>query len=192
MREIRTILICIIGLTLMIMTYQFKFGFSILTGITFFCLVIIGIILTIWTLISDIVAYRNEKLFQNFSLTILCLAFTITIFTIEYFVQRNFNKPTLLEVFYDGNFNGTRMTFKTDGTYIFENSVIGMFDYKYGTYKIDSDLIILDKDEIDNVIESNKLRIEVNDHAKPHVIQLDSENNMIKTATIFEVTMDNR
>ncbi|MBX3162891.1 MAG: hypothetical protein KF900_00265 [Bacteroidetes bacterium] len=115
---------------------------------------------------------------------------------LEIQINNNFNKPTLLKVFYDGDYNGTGIDFKTDGTYIFDNSAIGLSDYSYGTYKIDGNKIIMDKDTIDNLTNLKYLEIRdkqiVEGKAELYLVQVDRLGNVIERSDEYRVTIDNR
>src|SRR5690554_5423862 len=105
MKIIRLILILIIGGLLTHLTYKFQFQVFFGEAIIWFLLIIIGILILIWTIIKDIKLYNSEKKIQNFGMTFLCIAFVGIILTLEIKIQKNFNKPTLLKVYYDGDFN---------------------------------------------------------------------------------------
>ena len=114
-------------------------------------------------------------------------------------INKNFDKPTLIRIYYDGDFNGTGIDFKTDGTYIFDNSAIGMSDYQYGTFTIKGNEITLDKSELDNVIKTNRLEIrpktiEYSDRTEieNYVYQTDENAEILKSETEFRVVIDNR
>ena len=126
----------------------------------------------------------------------MCIIFTFIIAIFHIRTQINFNKPTLLKVFYDGDFNGTGIDFKTDGTYIFDNSAIGISDYFYGTYKITNDRITMDKDQFDNLTNLKYLEIREgkteNNATDLYLYQIDSLGNLIDNSQEFRVTIDNR
>ncbi|WKW45474.1 hypothetical protein P3875_06695 [Myroides sp. JBRI-B21084] len=101
-----------------------------------------------------------------------------------------------MKVFYDGDFNGTGIDFKTDGTYIFDNSAIGISDYFYGTYRIDENKITMDKDTIDNLTNFKFLEIKDKELEQGKtdlfLYQVDSLGNAIERSDEFRVTIDNR
>lgn len=109
--------------------------------------------------------------------------------------ESDLNKPTLVRVFYDGDFNGTGIDFKTDGTYIFDNSAIGLSDYTVGTYEIKGQIITLDKTEIDNVIKTNLLEIKdikengIDYLAGEYLFQVEPNGHEIERATKFRVVV---
>ncbi len=112
--------------------------------------------------------------------------------------KSEFNKPTLIRAYYDGDFNGTSIDFKTDGTYIFDNHSIGLSEYVYGKYKINGQSISLDRNEIDNVIKTDILEIKditengIDYLAGTYILQIKSNGNEIEQATKFRVVKDNR
>ena len=139
---------------------------------------------------------RKSKTSSNFTLTFLSLFFIAVILTLGIKVSNNFNKPTLLKVFYDGDFNGMSIDFKTDGTYIFDDSAIGMSDYFYGTYKIDGNKITMDRSTIDNLTNLKYLEIrdKQNEEGKTelYLFQVDSLGNVIEHLYEYRVIIDNR
>lgn len=116
--------------------------------------------------------------------------------TLHIRTQLKFDKPTLLKVFYDGDFNGTGIDFKTDGSYIFENSAIGLSDYFYGTYSISGSRITMDNDQIDNLINLKYLEIRekktINNESALYLYQIDSLGNLVDNSEEYRVTIDNR
>jgi hypothetical protein len=160
---------------------------------------IIGLIFLIWSLLTDLKHFRAKK--EIFSLIPIGLAITFTAIIWIWNVQinSNFDKPTLVRIFYDGDFNGTGIDFKADGTYIFDNSAIGLSDYVYGKYEINGNRIVLDKNNLDNVVVTNQLVIrpkviEYSDRTETdnYVYQIDEEGNVLKNATEFRLVVDNR
>lgn len=102
-------------------------------------------------------------------------------------------------MFYNGDFNGTSIDFKANGTYIFDNSAIGMSDYYFGAYKIEGNRITLDKDKIDNLGDLRNLEIRekknIHDNdakGELYLFQVDKIGNIIDRATEYRVIIDNR
>jgi hypothetical protein len=56
----------------------------------------------------------------------------LLIFIVGALVNHEFDKPTLLKVYYSWDFNGIGIDFRTDRTYILNNSAIGPGNYFYG------------------------------------------------------------
>jgi hypothetical protein len=103
-------------------------------------------------------------------------------------------------VFYDGDFNGTGIDFKTDRTYIFDNSAIGLSNYFYGTYTIDGNKITLDKDKIDNItnlthleiIQKDSLLLPDEKKSDKYLYQVDENGEVINNSEKYRVVIDNR
>ena len=196
MKPIRLILILLVGVILTYLTYKSKYQTFIGTAIIWGILLIIGITLFVWTITKDIKAYNSSKQIKNFTLTFICLIFIAIISILEIKINIDFNKPTLLKAFYDGDFNGTGIDFKKDGTYIFDNSAIGMSDYYYGTYKINGNKITLDKDQIDNLTNLKYLELRENQleegKRELYLYQIDINGKKIEQSTEYRITIDNR
>ena len=160
---------------------------------------IIGLVFLIWSLFTDLKHFRTEKRIISLIPIGLAIIFTITIWVWNARINSNFDKPSLVRIFYDGDFNGTGIDFKTDGTYIFDNSAIGLSDFIYGTYEINGNRIILDKKTLDNVVVTNQLEIrpkliEYSDRTETekYVFQIDENGNLIENSTEFRLVVDNR
>ena len=196
MKNIRLILILLIGGFLTYFAFQSQYKTFFFDSIIEFGLIIVGLIVFIWTFITDFKTYKIERQLKCFAFTILCFFFTSIILTLHIRTQLKFDKPTLVKVFYDGDFNGTGIDFKTDGTYIFDNSAIGLSDYFYGVYTISGNRITMDKDQIDNLKNLKYLEIKekIIDTNKTdlYLFQIDSLGNLIKNSEEYRVTIDNR
>ena len=62
-------------------------------------------------------------------------------------------------MFYDGNYNGTGIDFKTGGTFIFDDAAIRVSEDQYRTYRITGDRIVIDKKGLNNVALSSVLEV---------------------------------
>ena len=161
-------------------------------------LTIIGLVFLIWSLFTDLKHFRTEKKTISLIPIGLAIIFTTTIWIWNVRINSNFDKPTLVRIFYDGDFNGTGIDFKTDGTYIFDNSAIGFSDFTYGEYEINGNVITLDRNGLDN-INTNRLEIrpkliEYSDRTETekYVYQIDENGNLIENTTEFRLVVDNR
>ncbi|KXX69366.1 hypothetical protein [Flammeovirga sp. SJP92] len=152
-----------------------------------------------WSLFTDIKHFRSEK--KIFLLLPVGLSIVFGSIVLIWNVQINttFDKPTLVRIFYDGDYNGTGIDFKTDGSYIFNNSSLGLSEYRYGTYKINDNTIVIDKKNLEKVVLTNKLEIRTDtvaylDHSVAHkyVYQIDKSGEILVNATIFRLIVDNR
>lgn len=194
---IRLIIIVIIGVFLTYRIYQFRFSSFVFDLILVGGIAIIGFLYWLWTVYKDVKLYKIKKTKRFLIGPILGLFFIGVITGIIWKNESDLNKPTLIRVYYDGDFNGTGSDFKTDGTYIFNNSAIGLSDYTYGSYKIKGQKIKLDKKEIDNVIKSNILEFKVQKTNKTtesvnYLVQIRDDGNKLENASEFRVIVDNR
>jgi hypothetical protein len=193
MRELRTILILFVGVLLTYLTYRSKYQVVFFISWIWFLLIVVGVLLFAWTISSDIVRYKEKRSIHRFSLTALCLTFVVAVLAIEYHIQKQFNKPTLVKAYYDGDINATGIDFKEDGTYVFDNYAIGIIDYQYGTYQFSGDIIALDKRKLGDVIETGRLKIDdTRREDGKYLIQVDANGQPVDDATEFRITVDNR
>lgn len=199
MKILRLILIFLVGGFLTYLTYKSKYQTFFFEAIIWGGLILVGLMIFLWTIIKDFQQFKTERRLVNFALTFLTLLFTIIILTIEIRNKNDFNKPTLLKVFYDGDYNGTGIDFKTGGTYIFDNSAIGLSDYTYGTYEIKGNKLTLDRNKIDNLTELKYLELKEKEIDYQNVVkkelylyQVNKNGEIIDRANEYRVTIDNR
>jgi len=191
----RVIGILIAGILLLRMSYQFKHSTFMFDRFFFGILTFVGASLLIWSITTDLKQFRNNGSIVKILPLILGMGFTTLIVIKNWQINTVFDKPTLIKIHYDGDFNGTGIDFKNDGTYIFDNSAIGLSDFIYGTYQINANYITLDKNELDNVVKSNLLKIMPNsegDKIEDYVFQIDNTGNIMEDKTEFRVVVDNR
>ena len=199
MKILRLILIFLVGGFLTYLTYKSKYQTFFFEAIIWGGLILVGLIIFLWTIIKDFQQFKTERRLVNFALTFLTLLFTIIILTIEVKNKNDFNKQTLLKVFYDGDYNGTGIDFKTDGTYIFDNSAIGLSDYTYGTYEIKGNKLTLDRNKIDNLTELKYLELKEKAIDYQNVVKkelylyhVNKNGEIIDRTNEYRVTIDNR
>lgn len=195
---LRVFLTILVGLLMVYKTYQFKYSDFIFDEIIYKLIGIVGLV--VWGSIlrldlKELKEYNQTKYLINGVIGITALILGLAI---SWRITNNFNKPTLVKIFYDGDFNGTAIDFKKDGTYIFDNFCTGS-NYEYGSYEIRGDDIELDKKNIANVIQSNHLKIveekvTYEDEIKEenYVFQIDENGNRLDNKIEFRVTIDNR
>jgi len=195
---LRIVITVFIGLLIIYKTYQFKYSDFVFDGIIYSVIAIIGLIIWVIILYKDWILFRKSKQANYLINGIIGGIFLITVFGINRIINKNFDKPTLLKVFYDGDYNGTGIDFKTDGTYIFDNFCLGS-NYEYGTYEINGNKITLDKYEIDNVIKTNQLEIrpkiiEYVDQTKTenYIYQVNEQGEILRNKIEFRIVIDNR
>ena len=196
---IRIVGVLAAGIMLFKMTCQFEYSTFIFDLFFFDIIVLFGAAILIWSIMTDLKQFRIERRIIQLLPFFIGLSFTLLICLKTWQINSTFDKPTLLRVYYDGDFNGTRIDFKSDGTYIFDNSAIGLSDFSYGTYRIIDNQILLDKSELENVIKTNRLEIkpktiEYSEGAKTedYVFQINKEGNILENVTEFRVVVDNR
>ena len=195
---VRLIIIFGIGIFLTYRIYQFQFSSFLFDIFIVGGIAITGILFWIWSIRKDFKKYKATKNKRFWIGGIIGIIFIIIILGLNIKNNAEFNKPTLIRVYYNGDFNGTGIDFKTDGTYIFDNSAIGFSDYVHGNYKINGQLITLDKKEIDNVIETDLLEIKnikengIDYLAGEYLFQVEPNGKEIERATKFRVIIDNR
>jgi hypothetical protein len=186
-----------IGIFLTYEIYQSRFSSFLFDTIFFVGLSIIGVTFWLWWGFKDLKKYKSTKKNQFLIGPLMGVIFIGLISGLNWKNNADFNKPTLLRVYYNGDFNGTSIDFKTDGTYIIDNHAIGFSDYTYGTYQIKGEVIILDKNEIGNVIKSNRLEIKKKeisgtDISKNYLFQIREDGIEVERAIEFRVVVDNR
>lgn len=97
----------------------------------------------LWIISKDLSSYRISK--QKHLLLSMLIGFiaiaSITIISLR--INAQFNSPTLLKVFLDGDFNGISIDFKEDGHFILGDWAVGFSDYSHGEYQIDGDTLRL-------------------------------------------------
>lgn len=191
--KIRHILLLVIGLSLIYISFRSKYESDLVIAIFWVCLLLAAFVTAIISVWLDIRDYRNGKHILNFLASFMSLGLILTIGLIEYSIHSEFNKPSLLKVYYDGDFNGTGIDFKKDGTYIIDNSAIGFSSYSYGTYSISGNKIRLDRGGIEEVIVSPYLKIKDKTASEGfYLYQEDEAGSVLPDETIFRVVSDNR
>lgn len=112
---------------------------------------------------------------------------------------RNENEsPVILQATHDEGSNACSFIFRKDKTYEWLNgSGLGVFS-KSGIYNIKDSIIILDKENIDNVIKSKYLFVKTQkalwgqDTTVTYLFQVDSNGIGLKGAAIFLIYIDER
>jgi hypothetical protein len=196
---IRLIIILGIGIFLTHKIYNFRFSTFIFDLIIFGGIAIIGIIFWLWSINKDLKQFKLTKKKWFLSGTLLGIIFFIIIIGINWKNNSYFNKPTLIRGYYDGDFNGSGIDFKKDGTYVFENHAMGFSDFIFGLYKIEENIITLDRNDIDNVIKTNKLEIKSylikypeEDKDEKFLIQIRENGEELKGESGLKIIIDNR
>lgn len=100
-------------------------------------------------------------------------------------------------MFYDGDFNGVGLDFKTDGTYIYDDWAIGISEFQYGTYTINGDKISIN--DTNRCVTSRLLEIRNMEYTtyqdsvkkEKYLFQVDDKGEVIDDLS-FRVVEDNR
>jgi len=131
----------------------------IFDGIIYGFLIIIFLIFLGFAINKDIKKYKVYKKWENFIPSIFGFIILISFFTTGITLKMRDNSPIIIQAGYDGGYNGAWFEFRKDGTYKFVNHAGIGADYFRGKYELKDSIIILDKNEIDKVINTNKLAI---------------------------------
>jgi uncharacterized membrane protein YphA (DoxX/SURF4 family) len=198
-RAIRLILIVLVGGLSIYLTYKSRYHTFFFEDLVWIILMIFGLILLTGSFTQDLKTYRSSKRILGFFSTLAAVLFIIVISVMQYNIRSDFNKPSLLRVFYNGDYNGTAIDFKTDGTFIFDDSSIGISDYQYGSYRIMGNRIVIDKKGLDNValssileIRDKEIELAAGKRMDKYLYQVSDEGQVIANATEFRVVVDNR
>lgn len=108
---------------------------------------ILYLLLLIISIIWSFNEYKKRKkhiAFLPIFIGILMISF---VFIVKRDIYQEFNKSSLIKVYYDGDYNGVSVDFKQDSTYIIDDFSIGFNHYEYGYYRIEGDTISLDYNE---------------------------------------------
>ena len=163
-------------------------------------LLFLGISFLIFFLISIYKGIKYFKLNKNkFELMPIFLGFIIifTFLGFWYKCEKMDISPIILRANYDGDVNGFSLEFREDGTYKFFNYSFFGGKYYRGKYTLRDSILILDKNNIDNVIRTNKLVIrnlnENVDKRISRIVQIDNNHNRIEEQYFdFIVSEDKR
>lgn len=180
----------IYGCILIYRIWQSKYNSDIVDAFIWIGLLLFGFIFFIVVLIKDYNRYREEKTWHSFATIFTLLGFVLIAIALDFKVCYDINKPSLVNVMYDGDINSAALDLKKDGTYVFINSSWGGSNYIYGTYTINGNKINLDKSNLDNVVLTPHLEIKDIDTI-PYLVQL-KNGAIINYELQFKVIADNR
>ena len=165
----------------------------IFDGVIYFILILLFIVFFTITFRHDFKTFKVSKNYKSFLFTAIGIFIIILNIGCQWYLSSRDNSEILLKVFYDGDYNGSSLEFRKDGTYKFGNGNGLGESIQRGNYTMNDSIIILDRDNIDNVIESKTLviRNELNG-ADAKIFQIDKNFNLIDRATQFRVVYDKR
>ncbi|GGG55330.1 hypothetical protein [Epilithonimonas arachidiradicis] len=197
MKKLSSILI----LFLSVITGIYYLYFSIKTadntfifdGVIYFLLIILFIVFFTITVRNDFNNFKISKKYKSFLFTAIGILIIILNIGCQLYLSSRDNSEIVLKVFYDGDYNGSSLEFRKDGTYKFGNGSGLGESIQRGKYSIKDTIITLDKDNIDNVIESKTLMLkrELNG-TDAKIVQVDKNFKLIDRATKFRVVKDKR
>ena len=143
--KIRQFVTIIFGFILLYYTWQTKYKCGLLDAFLWLGLILFGSIFFIISIIKDYKQYREEKVLRNFAVTFTFIGFVLLATGIALKIDHDFNKPSFVKAYYDGDFNGAGIDLKTDSTSIGEDSAIGFSNYTYGEYSISNNIITINE-----------------------------------------------
>lgn len=154
------------------------------------------LLVLLWININDIKKYRITKSKISYTPSILGLLVILSLVVTNSVLKSRDNSPILIQAGFDGGYNGSWFEFRVDGTYKFVNSGGIGASYFRGTYKINDSIILLDKTNIDNVIQTSRLllRNERNQNSTTSLMlyQINEKQEIIDKEGAFTVNEDNR
>jgi len=160
-----------------------------------FLLALIFMALFVWTIYKDKKVFKRTKSRLSFLPTITAIIFIASFLITNIVLANRNNSPIIIQAGYDGGFNGAWFEFRKDGTYKFGNSGGIGATYSQGKYILRDSLITLDKDNIDNTIQSKLLIIrkeEIIDTLEQVIYQINQEHQIIDKDFKFIIHVDNR
>jgi len=197
MKKLSSILI----LFLSVITGIYYLYFSIKTadntfifdGVIYFLLIILFIVFFTITVRNDFNNFKISKKYKSFLFTAIGIIIIILNIGSQLYLSSRDSSEIILMAFYDGDYNGSSLEFRKDGTYKFSNGSVLGESIQRGKYSINDTIITLDKDNIDNVIESKTLVLGgENNRTDLKILQIDQNFSLIKRATEFRVVQDKR
>jgi len=162
----------------------------IFDGIIYAFLILIFLIFLGFAINKDLKKFKKYKSWKSFIPSMFGFLILISFFATGISLKLRDNSPIIIQAGYDGGYNGAWFEFRKDGTYKFGNHAGIGADYFRGKYKLKDSIIILDKNEIDKVINTNKLAIrnENDGNSDSKIIyQIDENHNVIDKEIKFHV-----
>lgn len=196
MNILRTVLIALIGSLIFYLTWLTKYEIILFGDVFYAILVVTGVLIFIWSFYKSFKNFRTNKSYTYFIPVILGILMAVSTLFLDYRIQRDFNKPTLISGYYNGDYNGVNFDFKTDGTYIHDNFCLGN-TFSYGNYTIEGDYIVLTGKLPEGIstpyfqIRKSKYSSADSIHEK-YLLQVNEKGEEIDNCIDFRVTSDNR
>lgn len=187
-----------LGFKLLGKTYQFKYHNVFFEFEMYLLMILIALAIWAYFVYKDLEIFKKSRQKKYLLNLAIGSSFIIAIINANWVVSANFNKPTLMYVYYDGDYNGIAMDFKKEGTYIFNNYCLGSV-YQYGTYEIQGNDITLDKAQLSTVFYSKFLKImpsqipdEDTTYRDYYAYQMKANGDTLISDIRFRVVVDNR
>ncbi|MEP6467799.1 MAG: hypothetical protein ABJB05_15925 [Parafilimonas sp.] len=158
-------------------------------------LALVFIAIFVWIIYKDKKVFKNTKSRLSFLPTITAIIFIVSFLITNIVLANRDNSPIIIQAGYDGGFNGAWFEFRKDGTYKFGNSGGIGITYSRGKYILKDSLITLDKDNIDNTIQSKLLIIrkeKIIDTLEQVIYQINQEHQIISKDLKFIIHVDKR
>jgi hypothetical protein len=158
-------------------------------------LAFIFIAVAAWIIYKDKKEFTKTKSRLSFLPTITALIFIVTFSITNICLANRDASPIIIQAGYDGGFNGAWVEFRKDGTYKFGNSGGIGVTYSRGKYILKDSLITLDKDNIENMIQSKLLVIrkeEIIDTLEQVIYQINQEHQIIDKDFKLVIHVDKR
>ncbi|SKC11888.1 hypothetical protein SAMN05660477_03136 [Soonwooa buanensis] len=162
----------------------------IFDGLIYGFLIIIFLIFLGFAINKDIKKYKNYKKWESFIPSIFGFIILISFFITGITLNMRDNSPIIIQAGYDGGYNGAWFEFRKDGTYKFVNHAGIGADHFRGKYELKDSIITLDKNEIDKVINTNKLAIRnenYGDSTLRIIYQINDNHKVIDKEIKFQV-----
>lgn len=171
--------------------------------VSFFGDVIVLLIVTIFwvfffcrNIYRDICELRASKHWFNMLPTFTGVMFFLLNVSVSRYYENKVSAPALLFAVYDAGVTQFTISLNQDGSYVMSNGTGLGQCYFYGSYSIDGDTIVLDKNNIDGVIVSDRLLIQdsPNDYSASTrvVCQINDQGEKIDNYFNFMVISDFR
>jgi hypothetical protein len=156
--------------------------------------VILFVLALVWTFFKDKNAHKRTQLKSSFIPTTTGILFIVSFFITNTVLAARDNSPILIQAGYNGGYNGAWFEFRKDGTYKFGNSSGIGATYFRGKYNLNDSLITLDRENIDNVVQSRILAIRNTSTfgtIEKIIYQINPQHEVIDKEFKFTVHIDN-
>lgn len=159
---------------------EFVYGFLLLLFLIF-----LG-----FTVRKDLKKYHISKSLKSFIPSLIGFLILFSFAVNAFVLSLRDNSDVVMHAGYDRGFNGAWFEFREDRTYKFvDHAGIGA-DITRGNYEIKDSIITIDRNEIGNVIVSNKLAIRKDSTNIKMLVQIDNKHSVIDDDFKFIINDD--